>query len=334
MEILSLRSRWSSGPPSASDYIRSLNSLLEALAAQEEGSSSSETARFREEVRALAGSLTSETTAKDLAPVIDAAIQSFRKFSSSSAARISAHLSELKATIRALTETVTFLAESRSSVVHNLMFIGRQLEQANELEDIRLLRPKLTACLELVREETARLENESAANSELVRSSLGVTPQHTETPRRVGSLDPVTGLPARHVAQRLIEDKIAAGKKCVVALFIPDRLESINRRHGRNAGDEVLLLIAQHLAKGIQPPATLCRWSGPAFLALVESEKNAIEISRAWKSNESKPLAFNVQIERRSVMVSVSLSCTIKIIDGSSDAEKLYAEMDKALGPV
>lgn len=318
--------------PSASDYVRSLRSLLEGISLQEEELKPAESALFREEVLAIASSLTPDTPARELATLIDSAIQSLRKFSGSSAARVTAHLTELKATMRALTETVTFLAESRSSVVHQLTFIERQLEQATELEDIRLLRPKLATCLELVREETARLQNESAANSELVRSGLGVAPQHSESPRRVGSLDSVTGLPGRQVGQRLIEDKIAAGKECVVALFIPDRLEAINRHHGRNAGDEVLLQLAQHLAKSIHPPATLCRWSGPAFLALVEAPQRSAEVIRSWKSITARTIELTLQLDRRSVMVSVSLMCMAKATNQSTDASLLFQELDKAVG--
>ncbi len=194
-----------------------------------------------------------------------------------------------------------------------------------------MLRPKLTACLELVREETARLQNESAANSELVRSSLGVGPQHTESPRRVGSLDPVTGLPGRQVAQRLIEDKIRIGKDCVVALFVPDRLEAINRHHGRNAGDEVLLQIAQHLAKTVQPPATLCRWSGPAFLGLVEAPAGSADVSRSWQSISGRPVELTLNLERRSAMVSVGVSCILKLTNQSTDVVALFEALDKAM---
>lgn len=306
--------------------------LLEGIAQQEGELKAPEGALFREEILALAGSLKVETSPKELADLIDGAVESLRKFAGASAARVSAHLNELKATMRALTETVTFLAESRSSVVHQLTFIERQLEQASELEDIRLLRPKLAACLELVREETARLQNESAANSELVRSGLGIAPQHSETPRRVGSLDPVTGLPGRQVGQRLIEDKVNAGKESVVALFIPDRLEAINRHHGRNAGDEVLLQLAQHLAKSIHPPATLCRWSGPAFLALVEAPQKSAEVSRSWRSITAKTIEFTLQLDRRSVMVSVSLSCITKTVTDATNVAAICDEFDKAIG--
>jgi diguanylate cyclase (GGDEF)-like protein len=318
--------------PSSADYVRALRSLLEEMTLHQDELRSAETAALREEVLVIAGNLRVETPAKELESVIEAAIQSLRKFSGASAARVTAHLSELKATMRALTETVTFLAESRSSVVHQLTFIERQLEQASELEDIRLLRPKLVTCLELVREETARLQNESAANSELVRSSLGIAPQHTESPRRVGSLDPVTGLPGRQVAQRLIDDKIASAKECVVALFIPDRLEAINRHHGRNAGDEVLLQLAQHLAKSIHPPATLCRWGGPAFLALVEAPINSAEVIRSWKSATTRAIELSLQLERRSVMVSVSLSCVTRVTNERTIAAALFEDLDKAIG--
>jgi diguanylate cyclase (GGDEF)-like protein len=318
--------------PSAADYVRSLRMMLEGIAQQEGELKAPEQTLFRDEILAFANELKTETPAKELTILIDGAIESFRKYSGSAAARISAHLNELKATMRALTETVTFLAESRSSVVHQLTFIERQLEQASELEDIRLLRPKLAACLEMVREETARLQNESAANSELVRSGLGVAPQHTESPRRVGSLDPVTGLPGRQVAQRLIEDKVNAGKESVVALFIPDRLEAINRHHGRNAGDEVLLRLAQHLSKSIQPPATLCRWSGPAFLALVEAQDKSAAVSRSWNSVAAKAIELTLQLDRRSVMVSVSLSCVTKTVTGSTSVAAICDDFDKAIG--
>ena len=328
MELLPLKNLWKSGQPTPADYVRLLRSVLENIPDPLIDSEPSDQIRSQSQLNALARSLNERSSCEEMDNAVNAGVGSLKNFDSAWTKR-TAHLGELNSLMRAMTETITFLSESRTSVVHHLNFIERQLEQAAELEDIRLLRPKMLSCLELVRQETARLQNEAATHSEVVRSQLGAAPNFTEPPRRVGSLDPVTGLPGRQVAERLLADKLIEGKRCVAALFLANRLAATNRHYGRNAGDEVLLHVAQHLANQIRPPAMLCRWTGPAFLAFIEADAQSGQITKGWTELASKPFEKTIEIGRRSVLLPISLTILLKQVTPSAAPAALFQEFER-----
>ncbi len=329
VELLPLKNLWKPGSPTPADYVRFLRSLLENIPTQVVDAEPEEHVQFQKELASLATALTERSSCDDINSVVSAGLGSLKNFNAISAKRSSAHVGELNSVMRAMTETITFLSESRTSVVHHLNFIERELEQASELEDIRLLRPKMLSCLEMVRQETARIQNESAAHSEVVRSQLGASPSFSHQPRKVGSLDPVTGLPGRQVAERVLTDKINEGKKCIAALFLANRLAATNRHYGRNAGDEVLLHVAQHLATNIRPPAMLCRWVGPAFLVFTEVDAQFAQVSRSWHELAAKPCEKTIEIGRRSVMLPVTLSILTKQIGPGTSPATLFQDLER-----
>ncbi len=330
MELLPLKTLWKSGAPSAADYVRFLRSILENVPVQTGvQAESAEEARFRSELTALSSALNERSSCDEISSAVNAGIESIKAFGAASVKRSSARIEEMNALLRAMTETITFLSESRTSVVHQLNFIERELEQASELEDIRLLRPKMLSCLEMVRQETSRLQNESATHSEVVRSQLGASPNSTQAPRRVGSLDPVTGLPGRQVAERVLNDKVGEGKNCVLALFLASRLSATNRIHGKDAGDEVLLHVAQHLAIAVRPPAMLCRWSGPAFVAFVEAGSQSVQTTRTWKELAARPFEKTLELGRRSILLPIKLTLLIKEVTPTTSTAALFEELER-----
>ncbi len=79
--------------------------------------------------------------------------------------------------------------------------------------------------------------------------------------------DPLTGLPTRAVADRLLSAATVDGTQLTVALADVDGLNAINS-FGHAAGDQYLTAIAQRLAAAVPPGGCLVRQGGDEFTLL------------------------------------------------------------------
>jgi diguanylate cyclase (GGDEF)-like protein len=86
--------------------------------------------------------------------------------------------------------------------------------------------------------------------------------------------DALTGLPNRMLLLERIEHAIirsGRSKKLVAILFIDlDRFKEVNDVHGHQAGDELLIAVAERIAGVLRPADTLARLSGDEFVVLCE----------------------------------------------------------------
>ncbi len=295
-----------------SDYLRLLHSTLEALAGQVDEADS----HLKSKVTALARGIDERSTPAEIQTAIAAALELVRGSHVACSKQAADQIVELRSILRSMTGTITFLSESRTTAVQQLNYIGRQLEEATEIEDVRLLRSRLTKCLGLVREETARLNSESA--------DRGETPS-----RRLGSLDSVTGLPGRAIGEQLLGEKIMTGRNCSLALFVPERLASVKRRHGSSAEDQVLVQVAQHLSKQIPVSVSLCRWTGPAFFAFAEAQTGSGDPERVWKQLAERQIEQTIELDRRTVLVRITLTSMVRQVTLGMPLIPLFQELDQ-----
>ena len=148
------------------------------------------------------------------------------------------------------------------------------------------------------------------------------------------SVDPVTDLPARAAAEQAIENKMSAGKTFVTALFVMDRLPSINGRFGHSVGNDVVIGSAHLLAQKLSG-ATLYRWSGPAFLALFDSSISSVEADKRARQVAAQQLQKEINNDDRMVMIVSSFSCQTKqVVPQQITAYAIFKDMDAYLSAV
>jgi GGDEF domain-containing protein len=147
------------------------------------------------------------------------------------------------------------------------------------------------------------------------------------------SSDAVTGLPARALAEQAIAAKISAGKEHVVALYRVDNLAAINSRLGRATGDDILLMVAQQLAKRLSC-STLYRWSGPAILAILEIATTVETAESQARLAGAMRLEKTVEAKDRSVLLPIACQCQVQRVSPLTTAETVYQGIDQfASGP-
>jgi diguanylate cyclase (GGDEF)-like protein/PAS domain S-box-containing protein len=101
-----------------------------------------------------------------------------------------------------------------------------------------------------------------------------------ENLRIQASRDPLTGLLNRRFTEEAFEREISRcrrrGKPIAVFMIDVDHFKHFNDKHGHEAGDLVLKLVADTLAKGVRLEDVVCRYGGEEFLALLpEADETA-----------------------------------------------------------
>ncbi|MDZ7654233.1 MAG: PAS domain S-box protein [Burkholderiaceae bacterium] len=115
-----------------------------------------------------------------------------------------------------------------------------------------------------------------------------------ENLRAQASRDPLTGLVNRRFTEEAFEREISRcrrrNKPIAVFMIDIDHFKHFNDRHGHEAGDTVLKLVAAALAKSLRLEDIVCRYGGEEFLALLPEtdERMALECAERVRSRVSE----------------------------------------------
>jgi diguanylate cyclase (GGDEF)-like protein len=145
--------------------------------------------------------------------------------------------------------------------------------------------------------------------------------------------DALTGLPNRN----LFRDRLAMAlarmtrTRCPMAVFFLDLdgFKQINDSLGHEAGDRVLVEVAERLRSCVRPSDSVARFGGDEFTILCESiasEEEARQVAGRLASELAAPLALG----ERDVTLSASIGITL-VGDPAAAPEALLREADAAM---
>jgi GGDEF domain-containing protein len=288
-----------------------------------------ELAEYTKRVAPLIERISEESSAEDILLAVTTALWSLDEHNRRTRKFIDMRSFELKSALRTMTETISVLTESRSESVERLTLVEGKMEKASAIQDIRSLRSSLQDCLDVIKEENARLRAESEARlhvlEEKVQSALAST---ASLNRAASSMDVITGLESHAAAEHQIAERITEGRPCVVALFVVSRLAFVNRHFGRKIGDQVLTQIARHISNSLPPNSMLFRWSGPALAAVVDIQPNLEEVNRKLARIASAHLSKNVDDGGRSLLVPITVALWTQRAGAGSVEAGVFKAMD------
>ncbi|MFZ3589518.1 diguanylate cyclase domain-containing protein [Bacillus sp. DJP31] len=153
-----------------------------------------------------------------------------------------------------------------------------------------------------------------------------------ETIRFMAYHDSLTSLPNRRKFKEKLEKMLVSAKKrndSFCLLFIDlDNFKTINDTYGHEAGDHVLIKVANRLRKGLTENQFISRWGGDEFAILV----NSCDHSKAYRLAEEllnvmdKPFV----LECCEVRITPSIGVSTYPRDGE-DLKSLIDKADKAM---
>ena len=142
--------------------------------------------------------------------------------------------------------------------------------------------------------------------------------------------DPVTGLGTRLAAEEAISEQLGRGAQGLhLALFVIHRIQQVNARYGHAVGDEMLTTFLQHISANLLPADRVFRWSGPAFLAVLQRADCVEAVTLEMRRIAARKIDKELEIRDRSVMVPLSASVCLVPLKPNSRLRALTAELDQ-----
>jgi diguanylate cyclase (GGDEF)-like protein/PAS domain S-box-containing protein len=153
---------------------------------------------------------------------------------------------------------------------------------------------------------------------------------------RRASHDPLTGLPNRpafveRIGQALRRTRRRQNSREVGVLFMDlDRFKTINDSLGHQAGDRLLVAVAECLRNRLRTEDVLARFGGDEFAVLLEDTAGTSQAIRvAQRIAEDLQVPFTV--EDFQVSVSTSIGITLGTAHTNDDPEGMLREADAAM---
>ncbi|HEU4650595.1 MAG TPA: GGDEF domain-containing protein [Croceibacterium sp.] len=203
-----------------------------------------------------------------------------------------------------------------------------ELEGAGRAEDVV---SRLTLLARAMAERTRRAEQDLLLREQEARSlrrQLGKAVRHAER-------DHLTGLPNRRAFEAELERQhaeAAAGKEPLSLAFCDiDHFKHINDTHGHEAGDRVLKLIAQVLAKSSNDNCHVSRHGGEEFVLLFRGLTPTEAKARLDTAREDLASRRLLNRETREPFGTITFSAGVASVFAHPDPREALKAADDAL---
>jgi GGDEF domain-containing protein len=190
-------------------------------------------------------------------------------------------------------------------------------------EDPGMVQQMLAACLSSLKREFEEKQDATEVRTAALHARVKLLEQSTTAGSASNTdkkgpgpalvvIDPCTGLPAKAEAEAALQRAIGGPAQTYVAVFYVQRLSRINARFGEDIGNEILLFCSQHIATSLSRSNDLLfRWSGPAFVAILEREESPVAVLGEVRRVAAAPLNRFFETSSRTVYLPIRLSAEV-----------------------
>jgi diguanylate cyclase (GGDEF)-like protein len=168
---------------------------------------------------------------------------------------------------------------------------------------------------------------------EIVRDSTQTRQFQKELLRRALH-DPLTGLPNRALLLDRMSKALARLERqrgTVAAFFVDlDRFKSVNDAYGHQAGDRVLVEVAQRLRAALRAQDTVARLSGDEFVVLCEVQLQGSLQAREIAERLAASLAQPIRLGDEQVVLGAGIGVAVTAC-AAHEPEELLRQADTAM---
>ncbi len=284
--------------------------LVKGIGAHSVFAEAGESSRFRDRIKGVVLSIRDDTDPEELLKQAGLVVTALEEHSFSVSRHWGLQSLELQHMVQMLASTVRTVAAASDVNATRLGEIEQQVAKASQIDDVRMIKSRLSDCLADIRKESERQRKETSDTIVQLNEGLEQVRTHSVGVEQQAK-DTITGLRQRADAEGALTRASQGSEQVYAAVMVVDRLQALNVRFGREVGDAVLASFARMVRGYLTQDDQLFRWSGPALLAILPRrssiERVRLEIARIAETR----LEHNIETPSRSIMLPISARCSL-----------------------
>jgi GGDEF domain-containing protein len=269
-----------------------------------------ECTEFRREIEGIGEALTPDLPPENVLTLAGSAGQALEAYNRRVTGRIGKQSSEFQAIVKMLRNSLATIAGENAESIQSLARIGEELERGTAFKDLQSLKLHLHTCLSGLREQ---IEREKAASKSTIEKLQIVIEDLRETAG--ASLQPKSvsiAVPrGRQECIAAMNEAVSKGTRHFALVMVVNRVQPINARFGRDAGDWMLARFKDHVETHFLASDQVFRWTGPAMVAVLERAKALDEVRSLVRRILDKPFDETYEIDGRSILIPISAAWSI-----------------------
>jgi diguanylate cyclase (GGDEF)-like protein len=260
---------------------------------------------FRQDMERASEAIAQATALPDLMMQAGGALRALEEYNHRTIKYFGLRNEELQMMFQMLTATIGSITSTGAENVRRLREIEGQVVGAAQIDDVRQIKTRLSECLDEIRKETERQKVETSRTMEQLNQGLENARQAPGT-KSAPAVDAVTGLPGRPQAEQALEKASQAQGTAFAAVVVVDRIQHINLRYGRDAGDEVLRYFAGILRRQLPRLDPMFRWTGPSIVVLLRRSSRIEDVRRELATLMNYEFEYTIKMSTRSVLLPIA----------------------------
>jgi GGDEF domain-containing protein len=309
--MISLRSYLFRDTEAETTYRRVIGLFLQGIALHSVEGDKADYDRFREDIEKCLAVLSPETPVSELLVVVGGALRAMEDYNQRTSKFVRRQNTELQHMVSMLTKTIITIGASSEQSVNRLQSIEKSIESTQKVEDIQILKLRLSECLEAVRDESERQQRDGRDALANLKKELENSQEMMGSIKVAPNLDEATGLPGKADAERAIRTALESPKGKFVVIAVCSRVQAVNARFGYTVGDRMLGAFAEHFKKGLSARDQLFRWQGPALVALLERAERIERVRTEIRQFADVKFDKTTEVGQRTVLIPISASWSI-----------------------
>jgi GGDEF domain-containing protein len=307
--VISLKQFLTVNPEADRTPMHVVRLLVQGIGQHAAGGDGEDCERFREKLKEASEALTDEINPADLLVRSGWVLNELEQHISRRSRVQGLQIAELQNMVKMLTSALGNICATSKVNISKLSDIGKHVGTVSELDDVRLIKRKLSECLIDIQKEAERQHTEVEETIQELRQGLDRVRDesaNTGSDRTGKATDTVTGLHLRPEAESAIAAAGRSNSFNFVGVMVLERLQILNARFGREAGDEILSAFSQMVKKSLPPQDQLFRWGGPALVALISRQRSLQMVRSEFTHIMETRLEHTIQTPSRSVLIPIS----------------------------
>jgi GGDEF domain-containing protein len=298
---------------------RTVSFLIEKLGECAVENDAEELATFRDDILELAAGLTPDLPQQNIVTLAETAAELLGNYNKQVSKAIGKQTGDLQAIVKILQENLLKMAGESTESVQSLGKIVRDLERGAGFKDLQALKMHLGSCLSGLREEIQRERDMSKAMIERLQIEIESLygPGGNPLARRV---DRATGLPNHEECLMAFQQAIDRGTRHYAVVMVVNRVQPINARFGKEAGDWMLAQFREYIETQLIPADQLFRWTGPAMVALLERAQALDQVRGLVKRMLESPVNRTYDVNGRTIFIPITAAWSAVMLDSTVEA--------------